>query len=190
MICMSHCLVYIPRRAFCVNHHVRLGTRTKLHFYTHIPKQISDDNTLCVITLSPAQLTTLQHHAEACYPNEACALIIGRSDANKKITDEVVIVENAWQSDMGHSQRDRYLIAPSDIARVDRAASQHNLDLIGVFHSHPDHPSQPSATDLAQAWPEMSYLIAAVYAGRVTTLQSWVLQDEVFVEETLRSHEP
>lgn len=143
-----------------------------------------------MITLSPTQLATLQRHAETCYPNEACALIVGRSDANAKIVDEVVIVENAWQSDMGHSQRDRYLIAPRDIARVDRAASQRGLDLIGVFHSHPDHPSQPSATDLAQAWPEMSYLIAAVYAGRVTTLQSWLLQDEVFVEEALRSHEP
>ncbi len=141
-----------------------------------------------MITLSPTQVATLQRHAEACYPNEACALIVGRNNTDTKTVAEVVIVENAWQNDMGHSQRDRYLIAPHDIARVDRAANQHGLDLIGVFHSHPDHPSQPSATDLAQAWPEMSYLIAAVYDGRVTTLQSWVLQDEVFVEEAL-SHE-
>ncbi|MCW1966863.1 MAG: M67 family metallopeptidase [Anaerolineae bacterium] len=144
-----------------------------------------------MLILTPAHRETLARHAEACYPNEACALLVGRSENGIRAVSEVVIVANAWQAgqspdEAGHSQRDRYLIAPRDIAQTDRAAHQRGLDLIGVFHSHPDHPSRPSATDLAQAWPEMSYLIAAVYAGHTTSLQSWRLCDDAFVEEALQ----
>lgn len=141
-----------------------------------------------MLILTPAHRETLARHAESCYPNEACALLVGRSENDVRTVSEVVIVANAWQpsqwpDEAGHSQRDRYLIAPRDIAQTDRAAHQRGLDLIGVFHSHPDHPSHPSATDLAQAWPEMSYLIAAVYAGRAISLQSWTIAPTNYFHE-------
>jgi proteasome lid subunit RPN8/RPN11 len=79
------------------------------------------------------------------------------------------------------------MISPEDVARADRDAGKRGWDVIGFFHSHPDHPSQPSETDREWAWPAISFMITSVRAGKATTTQSWVLRDgrEAFDEEAI-----
>lgn len=144
----------------------------------------------------------MQAHLQAGYPHEACGILVGDIDFASgqpdKTVRDVVLVENAWDEDAGtalsghtgqnESQHNRYLISPEDIARADRDAGKRGWDIIGFFHSHPDHPSRPSETDREWAWPVISFVITSVRDGKATTTQSWVLRDdrEAFDEEEIR----
>jgi proteasome lid subunit RPN8/RPN11 len=102
----------------------------------------------------------------------------------------VLPVRNAWaETHDGASERDRFLIAPDDFVRADRAAAREGLDIIGYFHSHPDHPSRPSETDRDWAWPYVSFVIGSVRRGTLHTLQSWILRDDrvAFDEEPIET---
>lgn len=76
-----------------------------------------------------------------------------------------------------HGQRDRYWIDPADLLRIQKQARHQGLEIIGIYHSHPDHPAVPSECDRRLAWPVYSYLIASVRGGQVVDLQSWRLND-------------
>lgn len=139
-------------------------------------------------------LARVRAHLEAGYPHEACGILIGEIDFGTtppaKRVHDVVLVDNAWETvDARESQRNRYLISPEDIARADREAGKRGWDIIGFFHSHPDHPSRPSETDREWAWPVISFVIASVIDGRMTSTQSWVLRDDrgSFEEESVTS---
>jgi len=141
-------------------------------------------------------------HLEAGYPFEACGILIGDIDPSSghKEVHEVVLVENKWADDAANtlgrqadgaedeSLANRFLISPEDIARADRDALKRGFDIIGFFHSHPDHPSRPSETDRAFAWPVIAFVITSVPAGKAATTQSWVLRDDrsAFDEEEIR----
>ena len=135
----------------------------------------------------------IRAHLEAGYPNEACGILIGEMDGADKTVHAVRPVANVWTADPGdlaghaHSQRDRFTIDPLDIVRADREAAKQGWDIVGYFHSHPDSPSRASETDRAWAWPVVSFVIATVTAGRMTTLDSWVLRDDrsAFDAETI-----
>ena len=72
----------------------------------------------------------------------------------------------------------RYLIAPDDLRRITRELRRSGLEILGYYHSHPDHPARPSAFDTEHAWPWYSYLIVRVDRGRAADMTSWVLDDE------------
>jgi proteasome lid subunit RPN8/RPN11 len=74
-----------------------------------------------------------------------------------------------------HGAHDRYWIAPTDLLRIQTQARDQGLEILGIVHSHPDHPAVPSACDRRLAWPVYSYLIASVCGGRVVDMQSWRL---------------
>jgi len=82
---------------------------------------------------------------------------------------------------------DRYDMDPLDMLRVEREFENSPWDIIGIYHSHPDHPSRPSQTDTDRAWPAYSYVIISVQKGSVATAQSWVLNEgeRKFYEEPL-----
>jgi len=96
---------------------------------------------------------------------------------------EIVAVENRREE----SRHNRYLIAPEQFLFADRAARGAGLDVIGFFHSHPDHPARPSAFDLEHAWPYYSYLIVGVTRGQAGEGRSWRLAEDRsrFEEETV-----
>ncbi len=105
-----------------------------------------------------------------------------------KHVHDVALVQNAWDTvNERESQANRYMISPEDVARADRDAGKRGWDIIGFFHSHPDHPSQPSATDREWAWPAISFMITSVRAGKAAATQSWVLRDDraAFEEEEI-----
>ncbi len=147
-----------------------------------------------MLRIAKPLLAKMHAHLEAGYPHEACGILIGeiefpRADLEPELNREtrvpvktvhdVILVENAWTEVNDHeSQRNRFLISPEDMARADRAASKLDLDIIGFFHSHPDHPSRASETDREWAWPVISFVIVSVPHGRAGQTQSWVLRDD------------
>jgi len=123
-----------------------------------------------------AQCDAIARHAEAGYPDEVCGFLLGTQEAGEKIVREVVPVENTWEQT--EERRRRFLIAPQDFVREERRARAAGWQILGFYHSHPDHPAQPSETDREAAWPGYSYVIQSVSAGQAAEAHSWRLKDD------------
>jgi proteasome lid subunit RPN8/RPN11 len=136
-----------------------------------------------VLSLRETERRQLAAWAEEAYPHEACGLMLGRHDAGGV---EVLEVRRARNLNVARA-RDRFELDPVDYLAAEQAAAAQGVALVGVWHTHPDHPARPSATDRALAWEGWSYLIAAVSAGKVTDLRSWRLDGGPdFAEEEIR----
>ena len=122
--------------------------------------------------------------AAQAYPAEACGLLIGRASRERV---EVVRIAPARNRAARH---DRYDLDPEDFLAADLAARTDSLEIVGIWHSHPDHPAVPSSTDLDRAWHGFSYLILAINRGEEAELRSWRLVDERFCEELLEGGAP
>lgn len=137
-----------------------------------------------VIRVPPGALTAMRTHAAEAYPEECCGGLIGVAEqAGERRVVEVVPVGN----DRADSRARRYLIGPDAVRALEREASRHGLDLLGFYHSHPDHAARPSDFDRAHAWPWYSYLIVPVERGAAGAPRSWCLTDdrERFEEQTI-----
>lgn len=125
----------------------------------------------------PAGLAeAIRRYGEQAYPGECCGVLAGkveRVEAEGKQVLRLVPVPNR-RTDDPH----RYLIAADDLRRVEAELKQNGLEVVGYYHSHPDHPAVPSAFDTDHAWPWYSYIIVRVDRGRGAELASWVLDDE------------
>lgn len=134
----------------------------------------------------------MQAHAEKAYPYEGCGLLVGTFDAttNEKTLIELVLLENAWTSDVainlaepGHepsaamTKSRRYWIDPKDLLETQRQARKAGLAIIGVYHSHPDAEAIPSGCDRDLAWSSYAYIIVSVRSGTAVDLQNWQLDD-------------
>ena len=124
-----------------------------------------------MIALGPQQEEEIRRHAVAEYPHECCGLLLGRfgADARKTVV-EIYPVSNAREDEAKHN---RSLILPLEYVRGERYARGHGLEVVGNYHSHPDHPAAPSQFDLDHAWPTWSYLIVSVREGRASDLRAW-----------------
>lgn len=117
----------------------------------------------------------MERHATATYPDEGCGLLLGHLIEGEIRVSDVRTVDNARED----SRRNRYAIDPADVLAAEREAESTGLDLVGFFHSHPDAPAEPSATDLAQAsWPGFAYVIVSVLDGRVGDVRAWTLSSD------------
>ena len=110
------------------------------------------------IDLTPWQTMVL--HAERTYPHECCGAMLGHIGSNKEVV-EAVPLENAFAGE----RKARYELRPEDLLEADRAARARGLDLIGVFHSHPDCDAYFSETDLKHSCPWYSFVVLSVYNG-------------------------
>ena len=115
------------------------------------------------------------------YPRETCGLLVGRELPDGAEVERVVPARNRDEQ----RARDRYLLDPDDHLRAENEARAIGRVVVGVWHSHPDHPAQPSETDRAGAWEGWAYLIASVTPQGVAELRSWRLQHDVFHEEPI-----
>src|SRR5881394_3489369 len=136
-------------------------------------------------------VATIKRHAAAAYPFECCGALIGRQidDGHVQIV-EASELENV--TDEG--PRRRFRVSPADYRHAEARAREAGAELLGFYHSHPDHPAEPSQYDLDHAWPNFSYVIVSVRAGAAGDLRSWQLLPDRsgFVEETredLHAHE-
>jgi proteasome lid subunit RPN8/RPN11 len=119
-------------------------------------------------------LQQIRRQSEAAYPAECCGALAGRVDGEG--VKDVVRIAPAInrRTDDPH----RYLIAPEDLRRLDVELRGEGLEVVGYYHSHPDHPARPSAFDTEHAWPWYSYLIVRVDRGTAGDAASWRLDDE------------
>jgi proteasome lid subunit RPN8/RPN11 len=119
--------------------------------------------------------------AESRYPAEACGLLIGAQTA-----DSVQITRATSARNLNTERpHDRYLLDPQHFLEIDKLSEGSGEEIVGVWHSHPGKPAEPSATDREYAWSAWSYVIVAVAEGQASDLRSWRLVDEEFVEENL-----
>ena len=125
------------------------------------------------LRLPSALLADIRGHGEAAYPAECCGALIGRPGAAGKEVTRLAPSVNR-RTDDPH----RYLIAPDDLRRLEAEVRRDGLEIVGYYHSHPDHPARPSAFDTEHAWPWYSYLIVRIDRGRAADAASWVLDDD------------
>ena len=132
----------------------------------------------------------VREHAEGGYPLEVCGLLLGRLERGSAIRR----VARARPAANVNRDRpgDRYELDPADFLRLEREARAREWEVVGVYHSHPDHPPAPSETDrlraveIWQASESWSYLILEVTSGTLASRRSWVLKDGIFAEEEIR----
>lgn len=107
------------------------------------------------------------------YPYEICGFLIGKMDYEKDIREilEVLQVENQNKE----RANDRFEIDPKDYLKVESYADNKNLQIVGIYHTHPDHPDRPSKTDLMFAQPDLSYIIMSIENGKYKSFKSWIL---------------
>jgi proteasome lid subunit RPN8/RPN11 len=120
------------------------------------------------------ELERIREHARVAYPNECCGALLGKEVSAWKFVVEARQVENA----QGESPRNRFLITADVVLENERYARRKGLDILGFYHSHPDHPPVPSEHDLENAWPWFSYLIVTVNQGHPGEATSWELAED------------
>lgn len=129
-----------------------------------------------MIVVSDAHLAAIARHAESDRTEECCGLMLGRfADDGTKIVRDLLPIDNARESDARHN---RFLIGPMEMLRGERHARSVGLDIVGIYHSHPNAPAKPSQFDLDHAWPVYSYIIVSVTADGAGPLRSWELRED------------
>jgi len=133
------------------------------------------------VVIPSEAIKSIHDIAEQAYPFECCGFLFGH------VGDQIQIRQvQAVENDSAENQKVHYTIPPTEFMKAERYAVEKNIQLIGVFHSHPDHSPRPSGRDLADALPELSYLITSVYQGQAINTRSWRLSDSrQFREESI-----
>jgi proteasome lid subunit RPN8/RPN11 len=122
------------------------------------------------VTLSAEVERAIRRHGEETYPHECCGALVGKGDR----IDAAVALPNTTEE----GPRRRFLVRPADYRMAEQQASQRGRELLGFYHSHPDHPARPSQFDLDHAWPTFAYVIVAVAAGAAGDMTVWFLQED------------
>ena len=112
----------------------------------------------------------IRRHGEEAYPHECCGALVGRADS----AAAVVALPNTTEE----GPRRRFLVRPSDYRLAEQRAGELGAELLGFYHSHPDHPARPSQYDLDHAWPNFAYVIVSVAAGAAADMTVWWLKDD------------
>ena len=123
-----------------------------------------------MITISEKELTAIREHGISDYPYECCGLLLGRFGPDGKTVTETYPISNAREES---AKRNRFLITPEELMKGERYARDHDLEVVGFYHSHPDSPAVPSQYDFEHAWPTYSYIIVSTSADQATDLFSW-----------------
>jgi len=131
------------------------------------------------LTLQSGVAAAIRKHGSETYPDECCGALIGR--------DGVVFSAYPLPNTTEEGPRRRFRVRPQDYRDAERRAAESGAELLGFYHSHPDHPARPSQYDLDHAWPSFSYIIVSVRAGAPDDMTSWRLREDrsVFDQETL-----
>src|SRR5579884_309086 len=138
-----------------------------------------------MLKLSETIYNALRKHGEETYPHECCGVLLGRSHEGVNEVVDAVRAGNT-RTDSAHN---RYHIAPQELVRIQRQGRERGLDIVGFYHSHPDHPAQWSKTDFEEAhWVGCSYIITSIENGKATITNSFLLtgtseEDKQFLDE-------
>ena len=121
----------------------------------------------------------IRAHGAETYPHECCGALLGRdSETSDAEAVREVLALFPLVNRHGESPRNRFIVTSEDVLEADRAAQKQGLEVIGWYHSHPDHPARPSQYDQDHAWPWYSYIILSVNHGAPQDMTSWRLDDD------------
>ncbi|MEE2777725.1 MAG: M67 family metallopeptidase [Acidobacteriota bacterium] len=137
------------------------------------------------LQLTDDDIERIYADGRATYPEECCGVMIGTlRNGDQAEVVEIVSARNEREDENRHN---RFLISPQALMEAQRSARARQFEVVGYYHSHPDHPARPSDFDRDHAWPGQSYLIISVQSGEVADCRSWRLKDDrtAFDEETV-----
>ena len=140
-----------------------------------------------MLKISPKDYAEIRRHGEETYPHECCGVLLGQMDGDTRAVTSTARCGNTRTD----SPQNRYHIDPKELVRIQRQARERNEDIIGFYHSHPDHPAQWSKTDLEEAhWIGCSYVITRVAQGKADVTNSFELTgtdeaDKAFADERI-----
>jgi proteasome lid subunit RPN8/RPN11 len=140
-----------------------------------------------MLRIGKSQCDSLRRHGEETYPHECCGVLLGQVDGDARTVTSVARCGNTRED----SPQNRYHIDPKELIRIQREGRERGEDIVGFYHSHPDHPARWSATDLAEAhWFGCSYLITSVEKGTAVVTNSFELvgseeKDKRFADEEI-----
>jgi proteasome lid subunit RPN8/RPN11 len=137
-----------------------------------------------MLIIKKEHIDEIKKQGEKGYPFEICGFMLGNIDYENDIRDvkEIYKVENQNKE----RANDRFEIDPKDYLKVENYADSKGIQIIGIYHTHPDHPPRPSQTDLMFAQPDMSYIILSVRNGKAEDWYSWVLDNDKFKQEEVK----
>lgn len=138
------------------------------------------------LEISEVVLRQIHAHGEKAYPEEGVGLLLGEINGDRRKVEAILIMPNAREDGSRHN---RYLLTAEEYLRGEDEADRRGLEVVGVFHSHPDHPNRPSEFDRQWAWPAFTYLITSVSRGRAVESRAWRLRDDraEFEEELIET---
>lgn len=122
------------------------------------------------VRVSAAAFRAIADHGVSTYPHECCGALIGR--------DEAIVEAFGLPNTTDEGPRRRFLVRPADYRAAEARAREVGAELLGFYHSHPDHPARPSQYDLDHAWPNLAYIIVAVASGQPGATTLWRLRDD------------
>ena len=123
-----------------------------------------------MIRIEPGPWAEMVAHARKTYPNECCGAMLGVTDGESKTVRRAIALENAF----GGAQTARYELRPEDLLAADKAAREHGMDLVGIYHSHPDCDAYFSQTDLQNSCPWYSFVVLSIQKGEFHHANSWL----------------
>jgi len=139
-----------------------------------------------MIIIEPQARQLMTADAVKTFPDECCGFLFGIEKEDDRIVTDILIVNNAKEGD----KRRRFEISPRDYMKAEQYADENNLHLLGIYHSHPNHPAIPSEHDRLAAQPWFSYVIISVLEKKVGLIRSWRLNESnQFEEEKLPDYQ-
>jgi proteasome lid subunit RPN8/RPN11 len=149
-----------------------------------------------MLKLNEQVYDAIRRHGEETYPYECCGVLLGRSISQDDSAEGLQGANDVEDSVRAgnirtDSARNRYQIAPQELVKIQRQGRERGLDIVGFYHSHPDHPAQWSKTDFAEAhWLGCSYVITSVEKGVAQATNSFLLtgtreEDKAFEDEAV-----
>ncbi|MCK4847064.1 MAG: M67 family metallopeptidase [Deltaproteobacteria bacterium] len=126
-----------------------------------------------MVKLTKAIFDKIIEDSKNAYPHECCGALLGNADGDEKSVSTARLLQNMNKE----RAADRYEIDPAELLKVEKEGAKEGLDVVGFYHSHPDHPSKPSGFDRERAWPDYSYIIVAVAGGTEVEAESWTFTE-------------
>lgn len=142
-----------------------------------------------VLKLSHHHLIAIGQHGENTYPNECCGLLLGKMDNLSQTVVEVRATQNVWNQEAAQlfiaaaasrevNQLSNYAISPQTMLKVQKEVRDRALEIIGIYHSHPNHPAIASEGDRLYAWEQYAYIIVSVVGGKALEFLCWQLDSD------------
>ncbi len=138
--------------------------------------------------IAEALFRRIAYHAERTYPEECCGVLLGTDNGKERLVEETIEIDNSQDA----NRQRRFLISSDQYRKAERQAAERHLELLGFYHSHPDHPAAPSAFDTEHALPWFTYVIISVRKGNADRATAWVLEEDRarFIEQPLSTQAP